>query len=1351
MTPAIFWPWALGAVIVLAIAIIGALVHLLRKAAKVTKIGVPPEDEEEEAPPDATQPYGTMRIGSAFRNARKELYRLGAGDRYAAPLALVVGTEGSREAGFLRRTAGAGLEFFGDPVTEGLAFGEGREFLFFDRGVVLDVAGEPVLGSGGKHADDGAWRGIVRGLIELRPKRPADSVVVTVSCSELKQAAGDDALQLAIAEAAAAVRKRLWNLEDKSGFRLPLYVLVTNCEVLEGFAETVTALAPADRGQLLGWSSPYGAQVPYQSVWIDKAFSSLREALSGLQMALFAKGERDPKVMLFPWSFAPIAKSLRTFLDQLLSPGARQEGSMTRGIYFCGEVPAEFVANPFVRTGEEAKPRTAFAADLFAQKVFKEAGLATPAAGLRVTRSRKAKAVHWAAAVLALLTIAGLTSGAYVLENRHDKVVPLLKESKADVDDARDGNIAGAPLSEAATRLLERTGAVDFDGFAPLWLPATWFSSFNGDLDKAIAKSFESVVLRAIRQSLDNHARSLIREATGHIVSSDPAGEVYNPAVNDTVVEPVDRTAEFVRFKTFVTEIRKVEQNGALFNRVATFGEGDVDALKTLLEATLNQPLPPVFLRQHGEYSRAVKAFTLHTRFDPKSYAVLAGDAAKQQAQALFTRLFLRNPSAMRVKQLTLALDPAALQHVGRGEVSAESFRQLDAAINDLQSDLSTPALDWEFHSSFDLGPEFADVLSKIEHSQMFEPETARTITAIGTEGLRRLQAELAARTGLGFTVLKLRSGGGPSNELSNMTEVLHTAVQSYLGEKFAAGQDLSSTAPPFYEPGKRLVWDNGDLDQAASVYAAYNEFREGGLKKFPASFQPAIDDAAQQNAVMRISTLLAHARRFEPIAPAVTPGVQEENVRIAAMSFRDSSKALHAQITALRSLKSSGGTAAEIVDAASVEAARLLRSVDALLNESTPYAPKAATFDWWDGKTPAAPAAWGAHDAGELAEYLETTRARVTAMSESFAEPALSWFAEFGAPADPYDAAIVKRWRSIGNDLRDFTAKKAGNAPALLEDYIAVRASRLTPADCTAAQLTASERPAHGYFADRLKAIASGIGSRCRTIAESRAAERYDELARLFNQRLAGRYPFSEQPLKAGDVEADPEDVRRFFRRFDDSAPLFAAIGDETSPDWFKPARKFVKDMNDVRKFFAAFLDSKKPLRLPEVNVEPQFRVYKERETGANEIIAWSLAFGNETATSREKKKLTWHPGTPVRLTLTWAADAPRIPSVDAARNVFVDGRKVVYEYTNRWSLISALSLRAPLNDLPGGTDEEPVTLLLNVYTKPAGGGVADRQHPSIVYIRLSLSGTDGQPLEVPNFPDAAEPLKRQMVEATP
>jgi type VI secretion system protein ImpL len=1350
----------------LAMMILAALVMLLRKGFSEKPNTAAGQEEEAPAPSADVSTVDYAGIGSAFRKAKSVLRIRGEGNAYTTPLVLVIGAEGSRDAGFLKQTDGPGLTLhFSDPVKDGFAFADGREFLFFDGGAVLDVAGEPVLGSDGKHGDDVAWRRIMRNLVEMRPKRPVDGVVLTVSCLELKDAARNEPLRLALAEAAAHVRDRLWDLQEKTGFRLPLYVLVTNCEVLDGFGETAAALPPEERAQMLGWSSPYGTQLPYQSKWIDETFGAVREALSDLQMELFSAGPQSGQVMLFPWSFGVIADPLRTFLDQLFSPGARHEGAITRGIYFCGKV----------------EKRTAFAAELFAQKIFQEAGLAVPSSAVRITRSRKAKAVHIATAAMAVLLFAGLGLGWLNLDQQRGKILPLLQAAKTDlslpssnVTPRRAGDGASPPdfpsdchaelsandlmLGDEATKILKLMSAIDFDDFGPRWLPAAWFSRFDKDLHSAIVSSFSAIVLNAVNYRLEARECSLIND----LVTSIPANN-YSPAtsvnledssLNNAPVEPVERTAELTALQTFVKKMREIEAQGVLFNRVATSRDGDVAALQSIIQFSFGQSLPEQFLRQTSAYQRAVKELSTQQRFDPKTYAARAGEAAVLESKALFARLFGKNPCAWRVGIVAKAITPESLSQASQGQVSGEMFRWLDGTIHTLEGDLSSPATAWLFRQTFDLGPEFTEILSAIEASQMFEGTTARTIRKEGAGGLPALQRTLEAQTGLGFPVLKLRTDGTPLPELSDVTQGLHTALETFLGQRFvvrdATKTDGLDTSIPRRDPGHYLVWDAAQLDEAMAVYRGYNEFRESGLKRLPPAFATILDQAAQQHTVTRMKVLLAKAERFEPIPPEINPAVSEENLRLEAMTFEESAKAIRTPLNTLQLLRATAARQ-EIIDATSAEAVRLLQATDKLLNANGLYLPKTGNFDWWNGNTAPALAAWGVHDNGELTEYLDTTRARVTTLSDSYAAPPLRWLAEF-APSHPPDPELVARWQSISNDLRNFAAKKPGNAPALLDNYINVRAATVTPADCRMADLTPAERPARGFFAAQLKFIASRLAAQCRVVADSKAAESYEELAGLFNQSLADRYPFSRKPPSAGDVEADPENVRRFFAHFDKSTADFAAVSDEAARTWFEPGRKFVRDMKRVRLFFAPFLEDKKALQ-PEVSVETQFRVLEDHEVGANEIIDWSLTLGKDTTTRGKGKKLQWRPAMPVTLKLRWADDAPHVPTfLSATSNASIDKRSVVYQFTNRWSLLSALTaLRASSDELPANADLQPVTLAMNVFTKPESGGEADPRHPAVVYVRLSLSGSDGKPLDLPAFPAIAPPLKRQTAEVSP
>jgi hypothetical protein len=372
--------------------------------------------------------------------------------------------------------------------------------------------------------------------------------------------------------------------------------------------------------------------------------------------------------------------------------------------------------------------------------------------------------------------------------------------------------------------------------------------------------------------------------------------------------------------------------------------------------------------------------------------------------------------------------------------------------------------------------------------------------------------------------------------------------------------------------------------------------------------------------------------------------------------------------------------------------------------------------------------------------------------MTRNYATPLLKWFKDASTSAALGDDRVVEKWQSIVDDLRDAEDKKPGNAPAILDDYIAAQMTKVTVNDCASAQLVARPARIRGYYASRVLQLSDSLTERCAVAAADVAIERYKELAGYFNRRLAGRYPFAEQLPRARDIEADPDDIRYFFAMYDKNAGLFRSIDTRDGyASQLRQAQHFLEEMKDVRRFFAAFLDVDKPQRTPTYEVEPNFRTLQGLEYGANEIIQWSLTIGDKTLTERDKgKKLTWTPGMPVRLALRWAGDAPRVPMlVGEKRGVSVVDRTISYDYTNRWSLLTTLAdLGTGGDQLGPDVDAPPVTLALVVNTRRVEGGTPEQQ-PAQAFMRVTLLNKDDKPLDLPPlFPAKAPPVERLTAE---
>jgi hypothetical protein len=370
----------------------------------------------------------------------------------------------------------------------------------------------------------------------------------------------------------------------------------------------------------------------------------------------------------------------------------------------------------------------------------------------------------------------------------------------------------------------------------------------------------------------------------------------------------------------------------------------------------------------------------------------------------------------------------------------------------------------------------------------------------------------------------------------------------------------------------------------------------------------------------------------------------------------------------------------------------------------------------------------------------LDATRARLAYEATAYAKPLIGWLTKSDNSATPEMRNRVAEWQAILDDLRDYDAKKPGNAIATLEDYIGVKMTKVTANDCSAATLPNGFR-ARSLFSRAASDLSRNVRQRCLDLAGRDASSRYALLERYFNQRLAGRYPFADGLPRKNDQEADPADLRAFFKMFDAHRAVIAAAPDHGGLDSTDgEARKFIEDMTVVRAFFASFLDAPKAELAPSLDVEATFRVLKPKEIEGEQIIDWSLGIDDQAVNNHDKnRKLRWTAGQPLKVELRWANDAPRVPVANGARAI-VEGRRISWKYANRWALLAALADHPTRSEeLPAYADVQPVTMAFDMTTVPAAGPQTDTS-PTRVFMRLAvLAPGTNQPLEVPRFPTHA------------
>ncbi|MGE5451947.1 MAG: type VI secretion system membrane subunit TssM [Acidobacteriota bacterium] len=263
-----------------------------------------------------------------------------AGKRYLyeLPWYIIIGAPGSGKTTALLNS---GLRFPLTAATGGATGAQGVpgvagtrncDWWFTDQAVLIDTAGRYTTQDSDHQADQEAWSGFMGLLKQSRPRQPVNGVMVTVSVTDLLTKSAAERQQQA-----NAVRARVQELHEQLGVRFPIYLMVTKCDLLSGFMDTLGDLDKDSRATPWGFTFPLDAQQHSDTSAFGAEFDALEKRLTdGLIDRL--QTEHDParraRIYGFPQQFSGLRHVLKAFIDQVFSPSQFEANPMLRGVYF---------------------------------------------------------------------------------------------------------------------------------------------------------------------------------------------------------------------------------------------------------------------------------------------------------------------------------------------------------------------------------------------------------------------------------------------------------------------------------------------------------------------------------------------------------------------------------------------------------------------------------------------------------------------------------------------------------------------------------------------------------------------------------------------------------------------------------------------------------------------------------------------------------------------------------------------------------------------------------------------------------------------------------------------------------
>lgn len=360
-----------------------------------------------------------LRLREALTTMRKVVGG-GRGYVYRLPWYLVIGAPGSGKTTAL---GNSGLKFplgdqFGPDPIAGVAGTRNCDWWFAEDAILIDTAGRYTTPDGKSDADKVGWREFLALLKRHRRLQPINGVLVMIGVDELADTTPAERLNRG-----RTIRRRLRELEEAFGLRVPIYLVITKVDRLAGFVPFFDSFSRGDREQPWGMTfalneSGTADTDPLQN--FPSEFDLLVRRLNDLLLERLQQEldvERRSLVFGFPSQVSLLKEPIQDVLTEIVAASKFDKPPLLRGVYLASSTqagaPIDRLMQSMAASFGLPAPRQAmfagvtksyFLAGLFKSLVFNEGGLVSTDLGAR----RRIRRLSQVAAAVAALGIVGL-------------------------------------------------------------------------------------------------------------------------------------------------------------------------------------------------------------------------------------------------------------------------------------------------------------------------------------------------------------------------------------------------------------------------------------------------------------------------------------------------------------------------------------------------------------------------------------------------------------------------------------------------------------------------------------------------------------------------------------------------------------------------------------------------------------------------------------------------------------------------------------------------------------------------------------------------------------------------------
>ncbi len=506
----------------LTIVVIRKLIIRYRAKAQVKRIL-----QEEEADRDISDVMTPQELLREMRQSWKQVIgalkrshlKLRGDPLYVLPWFMVIGKPRSGKSSSLRNAKLLSPEINLPDHDKGSTLN--LDWWLYEQAIVIDTAGRYAVPDE-RQRDRKEWTALLGMLSKHKQKEPVNGLVLVIAADRLL---GNSEEQLL--DEGRKVRASIHELMEKLEIHVPVYMMVTKCDLVEGFAAWCKYLPEKALAQGMGYLVPDDQEGSVDHV-LDESLDSVLDRIKELRLLMLERSHiHDDALLTLPRNMEKLRAGMHHFINGALKENPYQDAPIFRGVYFSTSQQAIDPESP-----AQLSDKGIFLHDIYTKILPTDRGLLeTLPSSERLRRAFRTLALSLGGGItlfaLAALTTA-FTNDLAELNELTDRVTKDLAELK----EISDSNSASAIPDVMTLSELRQ-------------LPKISHSSVGFNLNQRdINEQFKTLnLLHKMIKELQQAQAGWVIPWQGKFGESEQLSELvkkYNEAFRDTVLEHLD-------------------------------------------------------------------------------------------------------------------------------------------------------------------------------------------------------------------------------------------------------------------------------------------------------------------------------------------------------------------------------------------------------------------------------------------------------------------------------------------------------------------------------------------------------------------------------------------------------------------------------------------------------------------------------------------------------------------------------------------------------------------------------------------------------------------------------------------